>query len=202
VPGRGNQSVFLNVPFDRAYEPLFIALVGGLVGLGRTPRCVLELPPSARRLDRIFALLRSCRVSVHDLSRVTLTDRPFRAPRFNMPFELGLACAVGQSGWEHRFFVFEEKQYRLSVSLSDLNGYDPVIHGGTRRGILGALLTSFGARSSPELADLVRLTNRLGIVARELKRRHGAPLIFDRQLFRLLVTAAVTISRASGLIAG
>jgi hypothetical protein len=190
------------VPFDRAYEPLFIALVGGLVGLGRRPRCVLELPPSARRLDRIFELVRSCRVSVHDLSRVTLTARPFRAPRFNMPFELGLACAVGQSGWEHRFFVFEEKQYRLAVSLSDLNGYDPVIHGGTRRGILGALLTSFGARSSPELAQLVRLTDRLASVARELKRRHGAPLIFDRQLFRLLVTAAVTISRASGLIAG
>ena len=28
------KAVFFNVPFDPRYEPLYIALIGGLVGLG------------------------------------------------------------------------------------------------------------------------------------------------------------------------
>lgn len=42
-----------------------------------------------------------------------------------MPFELGLS-AMGSG----RFFVLEEEAYRLQVTLSDLNGYDPLIHRG------------------------------------------------------------------------
>ena len=38
------RDVFLNVPFDKAYERQFVALIAALVAIGRTPRCVLELP--------------------------------------------------------------------------------------------------------------------------------------------------------------
>lgn len=52
--------VFLNVPFDRPYEPIFIGLVGALIHLGKYPTTVLELGggaapanmASARRLVR------------------------------------------------------------------------------------------------------------------------------------------------------
>jgi len=45
--GQGERrSVFLNVPFDQAYEPIFVALITSLVALGRNPRCVLEIPES------------------------------------------------------------------------------------------------------------------------------------------------------------
>jgi hypothetical protein len=43
------KSVFLNVPFDKEYGPLFLALIAGLAGLGRTPRRVLEVPGELAR---------------------------------------------------------------------------------------------------------------------------------------------------------
>jgi hypothetical protein len=68
-----DQYVFLNVPFDKEYTSLFLALIAGLAGLGLTPRCVLEVPSGGRsRLERIFGLISSCSASIHDLSRVTL----------------------------------------------------------------------------------------------------------------------------------
>src|SRR5437016_5813575 len=85
------RDVFLNVPFDKAYERQFVALIAAIVAIGRTPRCVLELPELGRgRLNRLFQHLRQCGVSVHDLSRV---GTPVR---FNMPFELGMACAISE----------------------------------------------------------------------------------------------------------
>jgi len=83
------KAVFINAPFDAAYEPLFITLVGMLVFLGQEPYCVLEVREKGEgRLARIIELIRNCRMSIHDLSRVGLPAR------FNMPFELGLACTV------------------------------------------------------------------------------------------------------------
>lgn len=88
APG-SDQGVFLNVPFDKEYSPLFIALIAGLTGLGRKPHCVLEVPSAGRnRLERIFSLMSSCGASIHDLSRVTPSG-DLHLPRFNMPFELG-----------------------------------------------------------------------------------------------------------------
>jgi hypothetical protein len=110
MPSRADanrRAVFLNCPFDISYEPLFIALVSSLVAIGRTPRCVLELPEvGAGRLARIIALIRDCPVSIHDLSRVGTPAR------FNMPFELGIAAALARLNRSHQF-VF-----------SKLNGLD------------------------------------------------------------------------------
>ena len=83
---RRNRQVFLNLPFDNldGYEDCFLAYLGGVVGLGLKPRSVLEIPSGGRdRLTRIFRLMRGCRYSVHDLSRIEL--RAGRYPRFNMP---------------------------------------------------------------------------------------------------------------------
>ena len=88
---RADTDVFVNCPFDDEYESLYVALIAGLCGLGLTPRCVLEIPGGARnRLDRIFGLIHECGSSVHDLSRTTGRRG---LPRFNMPFELGLAVS-------------------------------------------------------------------------------------------------------------
>src|SRR2546422_5167170 len=104
----GRRSVFLNVPFDEDYEPLFVALISTLVALGRIPRCVLELPETGQgRLTRILQLLRSCRVSIHDLSRVGLPVR------FNMPFELGIAVAISRLSGQHQFIMLEARHHRL-----------------------------------------------------------------------------------------
>lgn len=103
-------TVFLNFPFDEGYSPLFLALIAGLVALNREPHCVLEIPSGEQnRLDRIYGLIERCGASIHDLSRVTLSG-PLRVPRFNMPFELGLAYSIARQR-AHSFFVLEEHSY-------------------------------------------------------------------------------------------
>jgi len=84
---------FLNIPFDNQYESLYLAFIAGLSGFGLTPQTVLQIPGSHRRLDRLTKLISTCQYSFHDLSRVELDHRRPRIPRFNMPFELGLAVA-------------------------------------------------------------------------------------------------------------
>ena len=69
-----------------------------------------RFPAEARnRLERIFGLIASCGASIHDLSRVTLSAH-LNLPRFNMPFELGIAYSLSQMK-QHSFFVFEEKAF-------------------------------------------------------------------------------------------
>ena len=116
----------------------------GVTALGRDPHSVLELPDTGQeRSRRIFALMRRCRISIHDLSLVSVAGNK-RLPRFNMPFELGLAVALSRMNPSYRFFIFEAKRYRLSKTLSDLAGHDPEIHSGTPRGVLEGLLNWMG----------------------------------------------------------
>lgn len=136
--------VFCNVPFDEKYEPLFLALVAGVLGTGNTPRTVLEIPPSTARVERVLDLLHDCRYSLHDLSRVQLSEGPVRVPRFNMPFELGMAVTLSlQAPDQHHFRLLEAIPFRLQRSLSDLNGYDAYIHHGTTVGMMDAICDVF-----------------------------------------------------------
>lgn len=108
-------TAFVNVPYDSDYEELFIALIAGLSGFGLIPHATLEISGSERRLNRIMSLLRRCRYSFHDLSRVELDATPPKTPRFNMPFELGLAVGLRQTlRWRHEWFVLEAKAHRVS----------------------------------------------------------------------------------------
>lgn len=195
-----DQSVFLNVPFDPEYNSLFLALIAGLAGIGRTPRCVLEVPSGSRnRLERIFDLISICGSSIHDLSRVTLSGA-LNVPRFNMPFELGITYALSRTA-SHSFFVLEEKSFRLQASLSDLNGHDPHIHDGTQTGVLRCVLDCFGRPSgSPSLSDLQGTTRGLRRLALKLQKEHGAESLFHPHLFRQISTMATKLARRQGLI--
>jgi len=77
---------------------MYVAFVAGLSAFGLIPRATVEIPGRARRLDRIVGLLRRCRYSFDDLSRVGIDRGPPPTPRFNMPFELGLAVALEGAG--------------------------------------------------------------------------------------------------------
>ncbi len=48
--GVRERSVFINVPFDLEYEPLYLALIAGLIGLDLLPRCVLEVPAAGKAI--------------------------------------------------------------------------------------------------------------------------------------------------------
>lgn len=153
-------AVFLNIPYDEEFRSLYIAYIVGLYQLGFTPHLASEIPGGARRLDRVLALIQSCRYSIHDLSRVEVSAGPSAAPRFNMPLELGMTIT-----WKilnpdlHTWFVCESEPHRLQRSASDLNGSDPNIHFGTAEGVLSELRSAFwrdGAPPVPQMMDVYR----------------------------------------------
>ena len=103
---RPRANVFLNLPYDTQFEHLFLSYICAIHAYGMDPRSTLEIPGGARCLDRIFGLIQSCEYSVHDMSRVQLDRAKPRTPRFNMPFELGLAVAWEMLGsGRHMWFV-------------------------------------------------------------------------------------------------
>ena len=143
-PRKPLADVFLNIPYDQRFERLFLAYIAGISAFGLVPRATLEIPSSARRLEKIFALIRKSRYSIHDLSRVELDGHAPRTPRFNMPFELGLSVAWERVGGKnHSWFACESQHHRLTKSLSDLNGTDPYVHDGTVVGVFRELRNIF-----------------------------------------------------------
>jgi hypothetical protein len=158
------------------------------------PRVTLEIPGGARRLDRILELIQRCPFSIHDLSRVELDYEHPSTPRFNMPFELGLAVAWERLGKaKHTWFVMESMNRRLAKSLSDLNGTDPHIHYGTIRGVFRELGNAFVRRGEqPGALEMWRiyLETREGVPA--IVKRRGARSVFEAGVFRDISLAAGT----------
>lgn len=192
-------AVFLNVPFDMGYEPLFIALIAALTSIGRKPRCVLELAEGGQgRLARILAHLETCQVSLHDLSRVG------PPPRFNMPFELGLAFAQRKylrSARQHSIVLLESVRHRLTRTLSDMAGLDPAIHSKRPRRVISCVLDTLGTGASdPSVTDVYRMWRQLMRAARQLKIAAGQDDVYSRSLFKKLVAASTELSVRFGFI--
>jgi hypothetical protein len=129
---RYRQSVFINCPFDNQYWPLFEALVFSVIACKFDPRCALEeLDSGTVRLEKVVRIIRSCRLAVHDLSRVELSGRRSR-PRFNMPFELGLDIGCRRFGrrefGKKRILILDSKRHRYQAFISDISGQDIPTH--------------------------------------------------------------------------
>ena len=188
---RSRDSVFLNIPYDSKFESLFLSYICAIHAYRMDPRVTLEIPGGTRRLDRIFRLIQSCRYSMHDLSRVQLDRAKPRTPRFNMAFELGLAVAWEMMGPRHVWFVMEAVDRRLAKSLSDLNGTDPYIHGGTIDGVfreMGNALVRKGRQPSvPEMWSIYREVR--GKIPSILERC-GASSVFQARVFQEISFAA------------
>lgn len=193
--------VFLNIPYDAQFHDLALAYISGISCFGLVSRATIEIPGGARRLDRIIELIGSCIYSIHDLSRVQVDRNTPVTPRFNMPFELGLAVA-----WErlkdpsHTWFVFEARPRRLSKSLSDLDGTDPYIHGNTIEGVLGHLGDALiREEKQPSLAKMMSVYHYIRKELPTILRVSGARSIFDSgRAFRDVGLAAAL--RAKGVI--
>lgn len=172
----GASSGFVNAPFDSPYERQFVAVVASIIAIGRTPRCVLEVAESGTgRLRRLLGLIDDCDVSIHDLSRVGIPAR------FNMPFELGLACAVanlGQRRPRHAFVLLERRRYRLQRTLSDLNGFDPYIHNGTVAGTIESIMDALQPTSGAPSAQTVSRFDRTGGYCESTYKRRPTVLVY------------------------
>lgn len=196
-------AVFLNIPYDQKFRSLYLAYIAGLVHLGFVPRVTLGLPGGVRRLDKILEEIQGCRYSIHDLSRVGL-DRnpPFSTPRFNMPFELGLAVA-----WEklyptkHAWFVFEAKVYRVQKSLSDLNGTDPQIHGGQVSGVMRELSNVFRRpQNQPTVPEMMSTFNTISRRSSKILAEAGTTSLFEARAFQDLCYEAKVAAESLRLL--
>jgi hypothetical protein len=160
------------------------------------PRAAIEIPGGQARLDRILELIASCRYSIHDLSRVQLDRSRPPVPRFNMPFELGLAVAWEKiSGEPHFWFVCEEQRPRLEKSLSDLKGTDPYIHGGTIHGLFRQLCNAFiRSHRQPTILQIRSVYSELRRQLPQLLQDSGARSPFEARVFKDLSTLAGTLA--------
>ena len=198
---KGRPNAFVNVPFDARYERLFVALLCGLAAAKTNPRCVLEIPDDGRgRLSRLCDLVAECPLSFHDLSRVTVS-RKGGVPRFNMPFEIGIACGLAYARGDHRFFVLEEAPFRIQRSLSDLNGIDPLIHGGTPKGMIREVMGCVTGTPQPPFAKVLRLHEHASQRVSEIKRSYGVDTIFSRTPYLRTVIAINAIAERMGMSA-
>lgn len=179
------QGVFLNIPYDEEFRSLYLAYIVGLCFLGLVPHIAAEIAGGARRLDRIFTLIRSCRFSIHDLSRVELAVTPNSTPRFNMPLELGMAIAwASLKPNRHTFFVFEAEPYRIQRSTSDLNGTDASIHLGTAEGILSGLRSSFWRADAPTVPQMISAHRFVEGSIGSILDENGTQNLFTQSVFQ------------------
>jgi hypothetical protein len=131
-------------------------------------------------------LISACGYSFHDLSRVQLTSG---APRFNMPFEVGLAVATARWRPAHQWFLFEAKPFRVQRTLSDLSGTDAYIHGeGSRRLSIALTDALVRATKQPTVNELGRILRFLRNKSSGIRRNYGT--LFGARAFRDLVVVA------------
>jgi hypothetical protein len=190
MPKTKQESVFLNIPYDPSFIRLYFAYITALSAMGLLPRATLGITGN-RRLDRIASLIASCAYSIHDLSRVQLDRHAPRTPRFNMPFELGLAVAWSQTHPRHKWYVFEAVGRRLTKSLSDLDGTDPYIHGGTVRGVMREVCNAFvSPRKQPTVPQMIKMYRELRQSSPRILNNAGAHSMFTARVFSDLCLAA------------
>ena len=187
------ESVFLNIPYDREFEDLYLAYIVGLTQLGLHVNATVAVPNQGR-LETIIGLIEESNSSIHDLSRIELSKG---IPRFNMPVELGLALHRSHvTKGRHRVYVFESKTYRAQRSTSDINGIDPKIHHGTAKGVMAGLRNIF--RQPGDVTTVPEMLISFRAVKRKLpalRLNAGEKSLFEASVFQDLTLAALVESQ-------
>jgi hypothetical protein len=127
-------SVFVNAPFDDEFLPLLHAILFTIHDAGFVARLAVEkIGGSELRLPKILRLIKESRLSIHDLSRVH-SKNAAGLPRFNMPFECGLALGAmsverPRKNVEPRdYLVLVAEPFQDQKTASDLAGQDSKAH--------------------------------------------------------------------------
>jgi hypothetical protein len=130
-PPAYNDSIFINCPFDKEYNPILQAMVFTVYRCGFFPKSALSEDNALdNRLGKIERIIEGCRYGIHDISRTELNRN--NLPRFNMPFELGIFFGAKRFGNKDQknknALVFDKGRYRYLEFISDLNGVDIKAH--------------------------------------------------------------------------
>jgi hypothetical protein len=188
---------FINMPYATRYERVYLAFIAGLAGFGMIPTAAVKDPSSQFQLDRIFNLVADSDYSFHDLSLMSLDRNTPRTPRFNMPFELGLAVGVARlKNPRHQWFVFDTGRFRVAKALSDLGGITVRVHDRSPDSILSCLVNALDrVDRKPSLRQLRLVFKAVQKVARRLKRDSGRDLFDARPFSELSFVASDAASR-------
>ncbi|HEY0371344.1 MAG TPA: hypothetical protein VGD79_05055 [Thermoanaerobaculia bacterium] len=143
MPAAYQDSVFLNVPFDRKYARLFNALVFAVHDCGFIARSALEVDDSGQaRVLKILDIIEQSKYGIHDVSRAGL-DRQTGLARFNMPLELGFFLGAIRYGTnkqrQKRCLVLDRERYRYRNFCSDIAGQDIRAHSDKPRDAIRAV---------------------------------------------------------------
>lgn len=159
--------VFINCPFDDAFNPIFQAFIFVILACGFRPRSARELDDGGQtRIDKIYALIEECRYGIHDLSRTECVQAS-GLPRFNMPLELGIFLGAKRYGVpahkQKRVLILDIENYRYQRFISDLAGMDIHAHAGNVQSALTEVrnwLANVSRRDLPSAERVSRLHDR------------------------------------------
>ena len=126
------ESVFLNVPFDKKFARLFDALTFAIHDCGFVARSALEVDDSGQaRVAKILDIIEQSKFGIHDISRAGI-DRNTGFARFNMPLELGFFLGAKRYGSardrQKCCLVLDRERYRYRNFCSDIAGQDIRAH--------------------------------------------------------------------------
>jgi hypothetical protein len=143
MPAAYQDSVFLNVPFDRKYGRLFDALVFAVHDCGFIARSALEVDDSGQaRVFKILDIIEQSKYGIHDISRAGI-DKQTGLARFNMPLELGFFLGAIRYGTtkqrQKRCLVLDRERYRYRNFCSDIAGQDIRAHSDNPRDAIRAV---------------------------------------------------------------
>jgi hypothetical protein len=178
------------MPYAPSYERVYLAFIAGLAGYGMVPTAAVYDPSSNFQLDRIIDLIVGADYSFHDLSYMGHDNAAPRTPRFNMPFELGIAVTAAKlSNSKHEWFVFDTHPHRVHKACSDLGGVNVRVHDKTPESVLQGLMSALSREGrKPTYQNLRDIYTAVAEVARRLKTDHFE--LFDTQPFAELSYAA------------
>ena len=196
-------TAFINLAYVASNDELYLGLLASLAGFGLTPVAALHDPGSDPQLSRIYRMIEESSISFHDLSYVSLDPPTPRTPRFNMPFELGLAVAVALSAnRQHQWFLLEKVAHRAAKSLSDISGVNVQMHDGRAVSVLKAVSNALARQSQrPTLEQLNAIYSDVAAKAQRLKSQEGWSNIFMAAPFKDLriVAAGSAATNVPGL---
>ena len=127
-----DKNVFINCPFDSAYDTLLRPLLFTILYFDFNPKIATERSDSGeQRINKICELIESSKYSIHDLSRIK-SSKKNEFSRHNMPFELGIDYGsrkfAGKHFDEKKFLVIAKERFDYMKALSDLSGVDIKTH--------------------------------------------------------------------------
>ena len=131
MPRTTNPNVFVNCPFDEAFQPLFKSIIFTTLYLDYNPVFSNTTSSESIRVKNIMRLIAKSNFGIHDLSRNESGKRGEKA-RFNMPFELGLDIGSKRFGGPKfagkKILILDSKPHDYDQYIGDISGQDIESH--------------------------------------------------------------------------